>query len=279
MGMDKYNGVIVHPQLWDPSIDYADKTIIVIGSGATAVTLVPELAKKAKHVTMLQRSPTYIVSMPAVDSDALVLKRWLSHSVAHTVIRWKNILSAIFYFTIAKLAPGLSRYYIKEDNKTCLGEEEFKLLEKHFTPTYNPWDQRVCIVPDGDFFQSIKQKKVTMVTDEIHSFTENGLVLKSDCTTEIQADIIVTATGLNLKLNGGIKFSVDGREVDASNLIVYKGIMFSNVPNVAVSVGKEGLGGGGEYVCVYRSTIIPYLTQHVITIACRLYEQYVDFEM
>jgi cation diffusion facilitator CzcD-associated flavoprotein CzcO len=232
-GSKRFRGTIIHPQHWPKQLDYTNKNIVVIGSGATAVTLVPELAKHAQHVSMIQRSPTYIVSLPAVDPIAKLLHRLFPSRLSHFLIRWKNILTAILLFWQAKATPNIAKLFIKLGVKDYLGSD-FD-IDKHFSPKYNPWDQRVCVVPDGDFFLALKTKKASIITDTIETFTESGVQLTSG--PNVTADIIVTATGLNLKLCGGIQIYVDGKKVDASSLVVYKGVMLSNIPNMVISVG------------------------------------------
>ena len=231
-GKEKYQGSMVHPQKWSQDIEYAGKRVLVIGSGATAVTLVPELAKTAKHVTMLQRTPTYVVSMPTEDKLANGMRRLLPGKMAHSLSRWKNVMQSILFYQISRRAPGLAKKLIRKGVQAELGTS-FDM--KHFTPNYNPWDQRLCVVPDGDMFKAIKQGSVEVVTDHINTFTEKGVKLKSG--TEIEVDLIVTATGLKLKLIGGMQLVVDGKKVDPPQCKVYKGMMLSDVPNLAFAVG------------------------------------------
>ncbi|HSN29530.1 MAG TPA: NAD(P)/FAD-dependent oxidoreductase [Kofleriaceae bacterium] len=223
-GRERYRGRIVHPQQWTPDIDYAGKRVIVIGSGATAVTLVPELAKQAAHVTMLQRSPTYIMSIPAIDP----LAKWLPRSAA----RWKNIGLAMAFYQWCRRYPERAKKWIVEQVRKQL-PEGYDLT--HFTPRYKPWDQRLCFVPDSDLFNAIKEGRAEVVTDTIETFTERGVRLSSG--KELEADLVVTATGLRLKFLGGMSVTVDGKPVDAPSLLVYKGMMLSGVPNLAFAVG------------------------------------------
>jgi monooxygenase len=232
-GRKNFSGAVVHPQKWPRDLDYAGKRIIVIGSGATAVTLVPEMAKSAASVTMLQRSPSYVVSMPYHDKIANFLRRRLPLTSSYRLIRWKNILFTIYFFALCKRKPERAKRWLLKQVRGALGDDYD--VGKHFTPRYNPWDQRLCLVPDGDLFYAIKSGKANMVTDEIETFTENGIKLRSGM--ELEADIIVTATGLNLLLLGGIQFRVDGRAVDFSKTMLYKGAMYSGVPNVASVFG------------------------------------------
>ena len=231
-GMDKFQGKIVHPQKWTEDIDYTGKKVIVIGSGATAVTLVPALATKAAHVTMLQRSPTYVVSRPAEDKIANALRKMLPPNAAYAVSRWKNVLLGMFFYNFARSRPESMKRLVAKGVKKQIGED---LAEKHFAPTYNPWDQRLCLVPDADLFRSIKDGKATVVTDTIETFTPNGIQLKSG--EHLDADIIVTATGLVMKILAGMTLEVDGETIDLSKTMTYKGMMYSDIPNAASALG------------------------------------------
>src|SRR3954466_3204572 len=232
-GEKNFAGRIVHPQAWPDDLDYSGRRVVVIGSGATAVTLVPELAKKAAHVTMLHGSPTYIVSLPAQDAFATWLHRWLPDRLTHGLTRWKNVLLTLFFYTLARRRPELMKRKILAAVRKQLGRDYN--IGKHFTPTYIPWDQRLCLAPDGDFFEAIRTGKASVVTDEIDTFTETGLQLRSG--ERLEADIIVTATGLTLKVLGGIHVVVDGAPVDLSKALLYKGMMLSDVPNLTAALG------------------------------------------
>jgi len=232
-GMDSFKGTIVHPQAWPKDFNYDGKRVVVIGSGATAVTLVPAMAERAAHVTMLQRSPTYIVSRPAKDPIANWLYAKLPEGLAHGLARWKNILLQMYFYNIARHKPEQAKKAIIGLAKQELGPDID--VEKHFTPRYNPWDQRLCLVPDGDMFKAIRDKRASVVTDEIATFTATGIRLKSG--EELPADIIVTATGLNMKLMGNADIVVDGQVVDVGKTLSYKGMMFSDVPNFASTFG------------------------------------------
>ncbi|WP_421843322.1 flavin-containing monooxygenase [Mycobacterium sp.] len=231
---DDFTGPIIHPQHWPEDVDYAGKNIVVIGSGATAVTLVPALANSgAKHVTMLQRSPTYIVSQPDRDAIAEKLNRWLPDKIAYSLVRWKNVLLDIAVYRACQKWPQRMR-------KLFMGSAQRQLpdgydVQTHFGPHYNPWEQRLCLVPNGDLFRAIRRGRVEMVTDTIDRFTANGIRLDSD--RELPADIIITATGLNLQLFGGAIASVDGQPVDLTKTMAYKGMMLSGIPNMAYTVG------------------------------------------
>ncbi|MFV8318872.1 flavin-containing monooxygenase [Mycobacterium sp. 23] len=233
-GAEDFTGPIIHPQHWPEDLDYQDKNIVVIGSGATAVTLVPALANSgAKHVTMLQRSPTYIVSQPEADGIADKLNRYLPEKAAYTAIRWKNVVRQAAVYGACKKWPRRMR-------KTLMGLAQRQLPEgydvrKHFGPHYSPWDQRLCLVPNGDLFRAIRHGKADVVTDTIERFTATGLRLNSG--TELQADIIVTATGLNLQLFGGATTSIDGVPLDLTKTMAYKGMMLSGIPNMVYTVG------------------------------------------
>ena len=232
-GYDRFKGQVVHPQKWTDDVAYAGKRVVVIGSGATAVTLVPELAKKAAHVTMLQRSPTYVVARPAEDIWANRLRRFLPAMAAYGITRWKRVLLGMYVFRLCRTDPAKMKRLLLGGVRMALGPDYD--VKKHFTPRYNPWEQRLCLVPDGDFFEAIKAKRASVVTDQIESFTETGVALKSG--EKLDADLIITATGLNLQVLGGLKLSVDGKPVDMAKTMNYKGLMYSGIPNLASSFG------------------------------------------
>ena len=231
-GVDRFKGTIVHPQKWPEGLDYDGKRVIVIGSGATAVTLVPAMAERAAHVTMLQRSPTYVVNLPSKDKIADALRRHLPLKTAYTIVRWKNVLLQMFFYNLARKNPAFFKRMVFRGVKRQIGDD-YALT--HFSPAYNPWDQRLCLVPDADLFKSIRSGKSSVVTDQIESFTENGIRLESGA--ELEADVIVTATGLNLRLMHGLALDVDGRSVEMSKTMTYKGMMFSDIPNLAAAYG------------------------------------------
>jgi cation diffusion facilitator CzcD-associated flavoprotein CzcO len=231
-GVSRFKGKLIHPQLWPEDLDYEGKRVVVIGSGATAVTLVPAMADKAASVTMLQRSPTYVVSLPAVDSVANWLRRHLPLSMAYRLTRWRNMVLQLIYFNAARAFPAATRERLLRLIREQLGPE-YDL--SHFTPRYNPWDERLCVVPDNDLFAAINAGKVSIVTDHIDTFTEAGVKLRMG--RELEADIIVTATGLELQFAGGADVSVDGRPIDIGKAVLYKGIMFSGAPNLAFVFG------------------------------------------
>jgi cation diffusion facilitator CzcD-associated flavoprotein CzcO len=232
-GMNRFQGQFIHPQQWPESLDYAGKRIIVIGSGATAVTLVPALAKEAAHVTMLQRSPSYVVTRPTKDAMAIWMYRHLPKGIAAKVTKWKNLLYSITMFYLARTKPETIKGLILKGIRRQLHPDYD--VKRHFTPRYNPWDQRICLVPDGDLFAAIRSGRVEMVTDAIAEVVESGIRLSSG--RALPADIIVAATGLVVKLMGGAEILVDGVPAKFNEKLVYKGAMFSGVPNLALAFG------------------------------------------
>ena len=232
-GRDSFRGTIVHPQFWPEDLDYKGKKVVVIGSGATAVTIVPEMAKTAGHVVMLQRSPTYMVSRPSEDGIANFLRRILPSKIAYGITRWKNVSLQMFFFNLARKRPARVKEKIIEEVSKLLPEGYD--VGTHFTPRYNPWDQRLCLVPDADMFEAISNGSASIVTGEIDSFTPEGIKLKNGDTVE--ADIVVTATGLKLQLLSDVAFTVDGERRNLSNTLSYRGMMFSDVPNLSYSFG------------------------------------------
>ncbi|HEX7655812.1 MAG TPA: NAD(P)/FAD-dependent oxidoreductase [Sphingomonas sp.] len=232
-GSADFGGQIVHPQHWPEDLDYAGKRVVVIGSGATAVTIVPEMAKTAASVTMLQRSPTYVVSRPAEDRFANWLRAKLPRKLAYDIVRWRNVLLGMFFFNRARKRPERMKERLIGMVREELGPDYD--VETHFTPLYNPWDQRLCLVPDGDLFAALREGRASVVTGKIDRFVPEGIRLESGDT--LPADIIVTATGLELQLLSDVAFSVDGAPVDLSKCLNYKGMMYSDVPNLASSFG------------------------------------------
>ena len=259
-GMERYQGRVVHPQNWPEDLDYEGKRIVVIGSGATAVTLAPALATTAAHVTMLQRSPTYIVARPSDDRAAGWLRRLLPERLALRLIRWKNVLLGMYFYNLSRRKPERVKQEILRLVREQLGPDYD--VEKHFSPRYNPWDQRVCLIPDGDLFVAIRAGKVSVVTDEIETFTEGGIRLKSG--ELLQADIIVTATGLKLKRLGGIQISLDGTPIDLAGRISYKGMMIRGIPNFSFTLGYSNASWTlkcnlvAEYVC----RLLKHMSRH-----------------
>jgi monooxygenase len=231
--MERYRGQIVHPQKWPEDLRYEAKRVIVIGSGATAVTLVPSMAEKAAHIVMLQRSPSYVVTRPSVDRIAGWLHRRLPYRLAHELVRWKNVLLQMYFYNLARRKPGRVKNAILDLARRQL-DPGFD-VGTHFSPRYDPWDQRVCVVPDGDLFHAIRAGQVSVVTDEIAHFTETGVMLRSG--REIEADIIVTATGLKVQMLGGMHLIVDGVPTEIGRTVSYKGTMFSDIPNLALAFG------------------------------------------
>ena len=232
-GQACFQGQIVHPQFWPEGLSHAGQRVVVVGSGATAVTLVPAMAATAAHVTLLQRSPSYVVSRPARDPLALWLDRWLPSSWAYGLTRWKNILQGLLYFQLARRQPEFFKnYLVKMVNQALRGKVD---VARHFTPRYKPWDQRVCAVPDGDLFKQINQGRVSVVTDTVSHFTPEGVALHSG--EVLAADIVVMATGLQLNVLADIAFAVDSQAVVAGERFAYKGMMLSGVPNMAMAFG------------------------------------------
>jgi monooxygenase len=260
-GQDDFTGPIVHPQHWPENLDYTGKNIVVIGSGATAVTMVPALADSgAGHVTMLQRSPTYIISQPQEDVVAARLHRALPEGSAYAVTRWKNIFRQTMLYQLCQRAPQRMR-------KVLMGLVERQLPEgfdvaKHFGPSYNPWDQRLCLVPNGDLFRAIRHGRASVVTDTIERFTPTAIMLSSG--EELPADIIVTATGLNLQLFGGATVSVDGTPIDLSKAMAYKGMMLSDLPNSCFTIGYTNIGWTlkADLVSEFACRIINFMDEH-----------------
>ena len=248
-GIERFKGRIAHPQKWTDDIDYAGKRVVVIGSGATAVTLVPAMAETAEHVTMLQRSPTYMVTRPSQDHLANKLRRRLPIKLAYWATRWKNVLLGMYFYQMCKRQPDKVKSLLLGGVRQMLGPDYD--IAQHFTPRYNPWDQRLCLVPDADFFRAIRRGKVSIITDHIEAFTETGIKLKSGA--ELPADLIVTATGLVLVPLGGAKFTVDGRAVDPAKTFIYKGMMYSDVPNLASVFGYTNASWTlkADLVCEY----------------------------
>ncbi len=232
-GRERFRGQVVHPQHWPADLDYRGKRVVVIGSGATAVTMVPAMAGTAAHVTMLQRSPSYVLSVPSVDPVAGLLRRRLPAKVVHPVLRWKNALVATVVFQLSRRRPPLMKKLLRMGVARRLppGYD----IDTHFTPRYDPWDQRMCFAPDGDLFTAISAGQASVVTDRLETFTEDGIRLASG--QHLPADIVVTATGLNLLPMGGLELSVDGQPVSLADTFAYKGMMLSGVPNYAFAVG------------------------------------------
>ena len=232
-GVDRFPGPVIHPQRWPHDLDYAGKRVVVIGSGATAITLVPALAATASHVTMLQRSPSYVVSLPAQDPLAVLARRWLPEMAAYHTVRAKNVALMTLSYQLSRRFPRAARSLITRGARAQL-PDGFD-VDTHFAPRYDPWDQRLCVSPDGDLFAALRGGRASIVTDRIATFTERGIALESG--SELAADVIVTATGLRLQAFGGMTLTVDGEPVTLSDRLAYKGMMLSGVPNFAFVIG------------------------------------------
>ncbi len=256
-GRDRFQGKIVHPQKWQEDLNYQNKNVIIIGSGATAVTLVPKMAEDAAKVTMLQRSPTYIVSRPDKDKTANLLRKLFPEKIAYAITRWKSIKLQQFFYKQTRQQPEKIKNILIDMVRQELGDDYD--VEKHFTPQYNPWDQRLCLVPNSDLFKAIKSGKAEVITDRIDTFTEQGILLKSG--TELTADIIVTATGLNLLVLGGVEFFVDQQPVNFNQTYTYKGIMYSDVPNLVSIFGYVNASWTlrADLISEYTCRLINYL--------------------
>jgi cation diffusion facilitator CzcD-associated flavoprotein CzcO len=259
-GIGRYRGTVVHPQRWPADLDYAGKRVVVIGSGATAVTLVPALAEQAAHVTMLQRSPTYVMSIPGEDVIANGLRRVLGARHAYPIVRWKNVAIGTLIYRLSRRRPHLLRSMIRKAaiRRLPAGYD----VDIHFKPRYQPWDQRLCLVPDGDLFTVIREGRASVVTDRITGFTETGLRLASGA--ELEADIVVTATGLRLLVLGGIQLTVDHRDVKLPETMAYKGMMLSGVPNFAFTIGYTNASWTlkADLVGEYVVRLLRYLDTH-----------------
>lgn len=232
-GRKSFKGRVIHPQQWPEDLDYTGKRVVVVGSGATAVTLVPELAKQAAHVTMLQRSPTYIMTRPSQDKIADWLRAKLPAKAAYSLTRWKNVLLGMGFYGYTRTFPAHAKQLLVKGAAKLAGEGT--PVDPHFTPAYDPWDQRLCFVPDADLFNALRAGTADIVTDQIKTFTEHGLELASGATLE--ADVVVTATGLKLQIFGGATLEVDGRVIAPSEMMIFKGLMCSGVPNFAFAIG------------------------------------------
>ena len=232
-GIDSFKGQVIHAQHWPEQLDYRGKRVVVIGSGATAVTLVPAMCQDTASLVMLQRTPTYIASVPKEQPLAETLRKWLPDSWVFRLIRWKQVLFQIYLYQLSRRNPqGLRKYLLGLVRKEMGPDYD---VDTHFTPDYNPWDQRLCGVPDGDLFAAIREKRAEVVTDHIDQFNKEGIHLKSG--KQLDADIVVLATGLNLKFAGGVQYSVDGNVLDFAEHFIFRGMMFSGLPNMAFTVG------------------------------------------
>jgi monooxygenase len=283
-GLDQFAGRVIHPQQWPEGYAYDDERIVVIGSGATAVTLVPAMAARAKHVTMLQRSPTYIVSRPSVDGIAQTLRRMLPEGVAYAAVRWKNILLSTFWYRVSRRYPHfmkrvlVSRARVEAGNDSSVPSATDGGINAdmnggiarvgdsgssaHFTPRYNPWDERVCLAPDGDFFRVLRDRSASIVTDEIVSFTRTGVQLASGA--HLEADTIISATGLQLRLLSGVELVVDGATVNLADTLAYKGMMLSDVPNLVSAFGYTNASWTlkTDLTADYACRLLQYMDRH-----------------
>ncbi len=259
-GLESYKGQFIHPQKWTDDINYENKEVIVIGSGATAVTLIPTMAKKTKHITMLQRSPTYILSRPLHDPFAKFVHKIMPNKMAHFFSRWKNILLSMYLYRASKKNPDAVRKFIKGQAKKVLGPDYD--VDTHFNPKYNPWDERLCAIPDNDLFNTIKENKCTVITDHIETFTEEGIKLKSG--KELKADLIVSATGLNIKIAGGMEITVDGKKMELGKLINYKGLMLQDIPNLVAIIGYTNASWTlkADLVCEYTCRLLKHMDKN-----------------
>ncbi len=255
-GRDDFRGRVVHPQQWPDDLDYAGKRVVVIGSGATAVTLVPAMADKAAHVTMLQRSPTYMVSRPGQDKIANSLRKVLPSRIAYGLTRWKNVLLGMYFYNKTRTNPeGVNKFVLDKVEK--LLPQGYDMA--HFTPSYNVWDQRLCLVPDDDLFEAIKTGKADVATGHIDRFTATGIRLKDG--RELPADIIVTATGLRLQLLSDVQYTVDGQRFEPSKTMTYKAMMFEGVPNLATSFGYTNASWTlkADLTCMYVCRLLNHM--------------------
>ena len=264
-GADRFQGEIVHPQKWTDDVDYDGKRVVVIGSGATAVTLVPAMAERAAHVTMLQRSPSYVVSLPGEDPLARGLRRFLPPRIVYPVVRWKNVFLTMLSFQLSRRRPRVMKAILRRGAERQLPPGY--PVDPHFRPTYNPWDQRLCLVPDGDLFEAICSERASIVTDRIETFTENGIRLVSG--DELEADLIVTATGLNMVPMGGLDMTVDGEPVHLPDHLTYKGLMLDDVPNMAFTVGYTNASWTlkCELSCEYVCRLLNHMDEHGYAVA------------
>jgi cation diffusion facilitator CzcD-associated flavoprotein CzcO len=260
-GIEEYAGTVVHPQHWPDDLDTAGKRVVVIGSGATAMTLVPALADGgAAQVTMLQRSPTYVLSLPGTDPVASRVRKWLPERASYWLLRWKNIGLSVATFQVSRRWPGLTKRLLRSAAARRLPEGY--PVDVHFRPRYEPWDQRLCLVPDGDLFRVVREGRVDIVTDTIDTFTEKGVRVSSG--DELLADVVVTATGFNLKIMGGMDLEVDGEAVDLRDRMAYRALMFSDVPNFAFTIGYTNASWTlkADLVADYVCRLLAHLDAH-----------------
>ncbi|HEX5512818.1 MAG TPA: NAD(P)/FAD-dependent oxidoreductase [Gammaproteobacteria bacterium] len=259
-GSETFQGTLLHPQQWPEDLDYSGKRVVVIGSGATAVTLVPAMAATAAQVTMLQRSPSYVVSLPTTDRIAAALRRALPERLAYRAVRWKNVLLSSAFYQLCRRAPKAARSLIRRGVMRALPPGY--PVDTDFNPRYQPWDQRLCLVPGADLFKAIRTGRAAIVTDQIETFTAHGIRLKSG--KELEADIVVTATGLQLLPGGGIAVEVDGDRIDPGRTLSYKGLMLSGIPNLAICTGYTNASWTlrAEISSMYVCRLLNYMTRH-----------------
>jgi len=259
-GRDNFKGDVIHPQLWPQDLDYTGKRVIVIGSGATAVTIVPAMADKVSHITMLQRSPTYIIGFPEKDVISNTLGKFLPQKLNYDITRWKNICLAIVIFQLSKRRPQTVKKLIKKYITYELGSDYD--IDTHLTPDYNPWEERMCLAPDADFFKALKGGNADIVTDHIDTFTKKGILLKSG--VELEADIIITATGLNMVPLGNVKFTVDDAPLNLAEKMVYKGLMLQDVPNLAFAMGYTNASWTlkADLASAYMSRLLQHMSKN-----------------
>jgi cation diffusion facilitator CzcD-associated flavoprotein CzcO len=259
-GAESFRGQVVHPQHWPADLDVTGKRVVVIGSGATAVTLVPSLAPQAEHVTMLQRTPTYVVALPGRDKLAESLRRWLPQRVVYPVVRWKSVLVSMASYQLSRRRPAVMKKVLRaaQERQLPAGFD----VDTHFTPPYDPWDQRLCVVPDGDLFRVLRQERASIVTGRIARFDETGIRLESG--EHLDADVVVTATGLNLLPIGGMALAVDGHPVELSETVSYKGMMVSGVPNFAMTIGYTNASWTlkADLVARYVCRLLEHMERH-----------------
>jgi cation diffusion facilitator CzcD-associated flavoprotein CzcO len=259
-GIENFGGRVVHPQQWPQDLDYAGKRVAVVGSGATAVTIVPAMAETAAHVTMVQRSPTYIISLPTEDPLDAKLRGLVGARRAYPVTRWKNVLVSTLIYQLSQHRPQMMRRWIR--GMTVKQLPAGYDVDTHFKPVYGPWDQRLCLIPDGDLFRAIRDKQASIVTGKIATFTEHGIQMESGA--EVEADIVVTATGLQLLALGGLQLTVDGRDIQLPETMAYKGTMLSGVPNFALTIGYTNASWTlkADLVSDYVCRLLRYMDRH-----------------
>jgi monooxygenase len=264
-GAERFKGTMIHPQLWPEDLDYSGKRVVVIGSGATSVTLVPAMTDKAAHVTMLQRTPTYMASLPAKDPVANFLRKVLPDKAAYSITRWKNVAIQVGFFQLSKRRPKLVKRALRTMTRHQLPDHV--PVDPHFNPPYDPWDQRFCVLPDRDLFHALRERKASIVTDHIETFTESGIQLASG--EHLDADIIITATGLTLQMMGGMEVRVDGEGIEVGKTLAYKSMMLENVPNLAFAIGYSNASFTlkVDLTCDYVCKLLAHMDAHGYDIA------------